>query len=60
MVELLENVAKKRQKTDKFDPQGGLTNLNYHPDILDVIEPRIGGQQLVIQFKDNDDNEVGV
>jgi hypothetical protein len=48
MVELLENISKKRQKTDKFDPQGGLTNLNYHPDILDVIEPKIGGQQLVI------------
>lgn len=60
MVDLLEGNSKKRQKTDRFDPQGGLTNLNYHPGILDLDEPKIGGHQLVIQFKDNDGNQVGV
>lgn len=43
MVEVIEK-NKKRQKTDKYDPQGGLTNLNFYEGIADEEEPRVGGQ----------------
>ena len=59
MVEVIEK-NKKRQKTDKYDPQGGLTNLNFYEGIADEEEPRVGGQQLVIKFRDNEEKEVGV
>ena len=33
MVEALESTSK-RQKTDKYDPMSGLTNVNYCEEIL--------------------------
>lgn len=41
----------------------GLTNLNYNPEHLnasDDDEQRVGGTQVIIQFKDDDGEAVGV
>ena len=59
MVETLEKSSLKRRKLDQAF--SGLTNINYTAEILnEPEEPRLGGTQVIIQFKDDKDELVGV
>lgn len=56
---MVETMQLKRQKTDTaFE---GLTNVNYNPEVLaQPEEMRQGGTQVIIQFKDDLGDNVGV
>jgi ribosome assembly protein 4 len=59
MVETIQEPAKKRQKVDKV--YDGLTNLNYNAETLaDIAKPILSGTQVIIQFKDDEGQSVGV
>jgi predicted metal-dependent peptidase len=61
MVEAFETQTTKRQKKQKLDILAGLTNVNYTQEIVNAKDAdRVGGQQVVIQFRDNEEQEVGV
>ena len=58
MVEVTEQSKKRRKLDNAFE---GLTNLNYTAEVLnEPDEPKVGGTQVIIQFKDDDGEEVGV
>jgi hypothetical protein len=56
---MVESGQLKRRKIDSAFL--GLTNVNYNPEVLSEPEQmRQGGTQVVIQFKDDDGDNVGV